>query len=167
MLPTKLNKYDIWRILSVMCYIDNFVYLRGCIRNINMWYIVLYVVIIGVGVIWGLMAQSSICSLRNLDTRLWNSCLPWLRRSSGFSFAWHRKGDFLELMRIVDTNVEIQLSKQWILNMKQKTVNGKRTCGEENTNLIPPSRASCLNRGARGDLFIGWSRICLHCPNYL
>jgi hypothetical protein len=28
-------KYDTWKILLVKCYIDNFVHLRSCIRNIN------------------------------------------------------------------------------------------------------------------------------------
>jgi hypothetical protein len=28
-------KYDIWRILLVMCYIDNFVRLRSYIQNVN------------------------------------------------------------------------------------------------------------------------------------
>jgi hypothetical protein len=31
----RLNKYDIWRIFSVKCYIDNFVHLQRCIRNVN------------------------------------------------------------------------------------------------------------------------------------
>jgi hypothetical protein len=33
--PFGLNKYDTWRILLVKCYIDNFVRLRSCIRNVN------------------------------------------------------------------------------------------------------------------------------------
>jgi hypothetical protein len=33
--PLGKYKYDTWRILLVMCYIDNFVHLRSCIRNIN------------------------------------------------------------------------------------------------------------------------------------
>jgi hypothetical protein len=33
--PLGLNKYDTGRILPVKCYIDNFVHLRSCIRNIN------------------------------------------------------------------------------------------------------------------------------------
>jgi hypothetical protein len=28
-------KYDTWRILLVKCYIDIFVHLRSCIRNVN------------------------------------------------------------------------------------------------------------------------------------
>jgi hypothetical protein len=31
----KKYKYDIWRILPVKCYIDNFMRLRNCIRNVN------------------------------------------------------------------------------------------------------------------------------------
>jgi hypothetical protein len=30
-----LNKYDTWRTLPVKCYINNFVRLRSCIRNVN------------------------------------------------------------------------------------------------------------------------------------
>jgi hypothetical protein len=33
--PLGKYKYDTWRILSVKCYIDNFVHLRRCIRNVN------------------------------------------------------------------------------------------------------------------------------------
>jgi hypothetical protein len=33
--PLGKYKYDTWRILPVKCYIDNFVRLRGCIRNAN------------------------------------------------------------------------------------------------------------------------------------
>jgi hypothetical protein len=33
--PLGLNKYDTWRILLVKCYIDNYVRLRSCIRNVN------------------------------------------------------------------------------------------------------------------------------------
>jgi hypothetical protein len=33
--PLKKYKYDTWRILPVKCYIDNFVRLWSCIRNIN------------------------------------------------------------------------------------------------------------------------------------
>jgi hypothetical protein len=33
--PLGKYKYDIWRILPVKCYIDNFVRLRSCIRNVN------------------------------------------------------------------------------------------------------------------------------------
>jgi hypothetical protein len=33
--PLGLNKYDLWRILPVKCYIDNSVRLWSCIRNIN------------------------------------------------------------------------------------------------------------------------------------
>jgi hypothetical protein len=33
--PLGLNKYDTWRILLVKCYIDNFVHLQSCIRNVN------------------------------------------------------------------------------------------------------------------------------------
>jgi hypothetical protein len=33
--PLEKYKYDIWRILLVKCYIDNFVRLRSCIRNAN------------------------------------------------------------------------------------------------------------------------------------
>jgi hypothetical protein len=33
--PLGKYKYDTWRILPVKCYIDNFVRLRSCIRNIN------------------------------------------------------------------------------------------------------------------------------------
>jgi hypothetical protein len=33
--PLGKYKYDTWRILPVKCYIDNFVHLRSCIRNIN------------------------------------------------------------------------------------------------------------------------------------
>jgi hypothetical protein len=28
-------KYDTWRILPMKCYIDNFMRLRSCIRNVN------------------------------------------------------------------------------------------------------------------------------------
>jgi hypothetical protein len=33
--PLEKYKYDTWRILPVKCYIDNFVRLQSCIRNIN------------------------------------------------------------------------------------------------------------------------------------
>jgi hypothetical protein len=33
--PLGKYKYDTWRILSVKCYIDNYVRLRSCIRNVN------------------------------------------------------------------------------------------------------------------------------------
>jgi hypothetical protein len=33
--PMGKYKYDTWRILPVKCYIDNFVCLQSCIRNIN------------------------------------------------------------------------------------------------------------------------------------
>jgi hypothetical protein len=33
--PLGKYKYDTWRILPVKCYIDNFVRLRSCIRNVN------------------------------------------------------------------------------------------------------------------------------------
>jgi hypothetical protein len=33
--PLEKYKYDTWRILLVKCYIDNFMRLRSCIRNIN------------------------------------------------------------------------------------------------------------------------------------
>jgi hypothetical protein len=33
--PLGKHKFDTWRILPVKCYIDNFVRLRSCIRNIN------------------------------------------------------------------------------------------------------------------------------------
>jgi hypothetical protein len=33
--PLEKYKYDIWRILPVMCYIDNYVRLRSFIRNVN------------------------------------------------------------------------------------------------------------------------------------
>jgi hypothetical protein len=33
--PLGKYKYDTWRILPVKCYIDNYVRLRSCIRNIN------------------------------------------------------------------------------------------------------------------------------------
>jgi hypothetical protein len=33
--PLGKYKYDTWRILPVKCYIDNFMRLRSCIRNIN------------------------------------------------------------------------------------------------------------------------------------
>jgi hypothetical protein len=33
--PLGKYKYDTWRILRVKCYIDNFVRLRSCIRNVN------------------------------------------------------------------------------------------------------------------------------------
>jgi hypothetical protein len=33
--PLGKYKYDAWRILPVKCYIDNFVRLWSCIRNIN------------------------------------------------------------------------------------------------------------------------------------
>jgi hypothetical protein len=33
--PIGKYKYDTWRILPVKCYIDNFVHLRSCIRNVN------------------------------------------------------------------------------------------------------------------------------------
>jgi hypothetical protein len=35
LLPLGLNKYDIWRILLVKCYIDNSVCLQSYIRNAN------------------------------------------------------------------------------------------------------------------------------------
>jgi hypothetical protein len=34
-LPLQKYKYDIWRILLVKCYINNYVCLRSCIRNVN------------------------------------------------------------------------------------------------------------------------------------
>jgi hypothetical protein len=33
--PLGKYKYDIWRILSVKCYIDNSLRLRSCIQNVN------------------------------------------------------------------------------------------------------------------------------------
>jgi hypothetical protein len=33
--PLGKYKYDTWRILPVKCYIDNYVCLRSCIRNVN------------------------------------------------------------------------------------------------------------------------------------
>jgi hypothetical protein len=30
-----LNNYNTWRILPMKCYIENYVHLRSCIRNIN------------------------------------------------------------------------------------------------------------------------------------
>jgi hypothetical protein len=33
--PLGKYKYDIWRILPVKFYIDNFVRLQSCIRNVN------------------------------------------------------------------------------------------------------------------------------------
>jgi hypothetical protein len=36
--PWKKYKYDTWRILQVKCYIDNYVCLWNCIRNINTGY---------------------------------------------------------------------------------------------------------------------------------
>jgi hypothetical protein len=33
--PLRKYKYHTWRILLVKCYIDNFVRLRSCIRNVN------------------------------------------------------------------------------------------------------------------------------------
>jgi hypothetical protein len=33
--PLGKYKYDTWRILPVKCYIDNFVCLQSCIRNVN------------------------------------------------------------------------------------------------------------------------------------
>jgi hypothetical protein len=33
--PLGKYKYDTWRILPVKCYIDNFVRLRSCKRNVN------------------------------------------------------------------------------------------------------------------------------------
>jgi hypothetical protein len=33
--PLGKYKYDTWRILSVKCYIDNFMHLQSCIRNVN------------------------------------------------------------------------------------------------------------------------------------
>jgi hypothetical protein len=33
--PLGLNKYDIWRILPVKYYINNFVHMWSCIRNVN------------------------------------------------------------------------------------------------------------------------------------
>jgi hypothetical protein len=35
LLPLGKYKYDTWRILLEKCYIDNFVHLRSCIRNVN------------------------------------------------------------------------------------------------------------------------------------
>jgi hypothetical protein len=37
--PLGKYKYDTWRILQVKCYIDNFVLLRSCIRNINSFHL--------------------------------------------------------------------------------------------------------------------------------
>jgi hypothetical protein len=34
--PLGKYKYDTWRILQVKCYIDNFMHLQSCIRNVNM-----------------------------------------------------------------------------------------------------------------------------------
>jgi hypothetical protein len=33
--PLEKYKYNTWRILLVKCYIDNFVRLRSCIRNVS------------------------------------------------------------------------------------------------------------------------------------
>jgi hypothetical protein len=33
--PLEKYKYDTWRILPVKCYINNYVHLRSCIRNVN------------------------------------------------------------------------------------------------------------------------------------
>jgi hypothetical protein len=33
--PLGKYKYDTWRILLVKCYIDNFIGLQSCIRNVN------------------------------------------------------------------------------------------------------------------------------------
>jgi hypothetical protein len=33
--PLKNYKYDTWRIVLVKCYVDNFVRLWSCIRNVN------------------------------------------------------------------------------------------------------------------------------------
>jgi hypothetical protein len=33
--PLEKYKYDTWRILPVKCYINNFVRLQSCIRNVN------------------------------------------------------------------------------------------------------------------------------------
>jgi hypothetical protein len=33
--PLAKYKYDTWSILPVKCYIDNFVRLQSCIRNVN------------------------------------------------------------------------------------------------------------------------------------
>jgi hypothetical protein len=33
--PIEKYKYDTWMILPVKCYIDNFVRLQSCIRNVN------------------------------------------------------------------------------------------------------------------------------------
>jgi hypothetical protein len=33
--PVEKYKYDTWRILLVKCYIDNFMCLQSCIRNVN------------------------------------------------------------------------------------------------------------------------------------
>jgi hypothetical protein len=33
--PLGKYKHDTWRILPVKCYIDNFMRLRSCIRNVN------------------------------------------------------------------------------------------------------------------------------------
>jgi hypothetical protein len=35
--PLGKHKYDTWRIFPVKCYIDNFMHLRSCIRNVNKW----------------------------------------------------------------------------------------------------------------------------------
>jgi hypothetical protein len=37
--PMGKYKYDTWRILLVKCYIDNFVRLRSCIRNVNIYHL--------------------------------------------------------------------------------------------------------------------------------
>jgi hypothetical protein len=36
--PLIKYKYDIWRILPVRCYIDNFICLQSCIQNVNKHY---------------------------------------------------------------------------------------------------------------------------------
>jgi hypothetical protein len=36
--PLGKYKYDTWRILPMKCYIDNFMCLRSCIRNVNSLY---------------------------------------------------------------------------------------------------------------------------------
>jgi uncharacterized protein YqhQ len=72
--PLGKYKYDTWRILSVKCYIDNFVRLRSCIRNINKYFSCHYrggsqylLSIYGLHVI----ILTIIISLINLSATLW------------------------------------------------------------------------------------------------
>jgi hypothetical protein len=53
--PLEKYKYDTWRTLPVKCYIDNFMRLRSCIRNINTHHdldVVDYKALTGLPLLW-------------------------------------------------------------------------------------------------------------------